>query len=107
MACPTFSSTTPHFFKIILDNTSRDRKLRIPEKFVMEYGDGLSNPMYLKLPSEVYYPLTMPQMEETQCADDSRDGFRDVSFEDSDENSVEMFNFPPCPRKTREKSTLP
>lgn len=139
----------------------------------MEYGDGLSNPMYLKLPSgsewkigfgrwdgevwldkgwpgfskfyslsldlgrwlvfgyevnskfrvcifdgsctEVYYPLTMPQMEETQCDDDSRDGFRDVSFEDSrdvsfedsDENSVEMFNFPPCPRKTREKSTLP
>ncbi|CAL2273652.1 unnamed protein product [Prunus armeniaca] len=108
-------------------------QLRIPEKFVMEYGDGLSNPKYLKLPrdlghwlvfgyevnskfcvcifdgscTEVYYPLTMPQMEETLCDDDSHDGFRDVSFEDSDENSVEMFYFPPCPRKTREKSTLP
>ncbi|VVA09606.1 PREDICTED: B3 domain-containing [Prunus dulcis] len=56
--------------------------------------------------TDVYYPLTMPQMEETQCDDDSHDGFRDVSFEDSDENSVEMFNFPPCQRKTREKSTL-
>ncbi|BBH07841.1 hypothetical protein Prudu_019884 [Prunus dulcis] len=126
----------------------------ILEKFVMEYVDGLSNPVYLKLPSgsewkielrrwdgegspkfysldlghwlvfgyegnskfrvcifdgsctDVYYPLTMPQMEETQCDDDSHDGFRDVSFEDSDENSVEMFNFPPCQRKTREKSTL-
>ncbi|XP_059455206.1 B3 domain-containing transcription factor VRN1-like [Corylus avellana] len=31
-----------HFFKVILPSTIRDRKLRIPVKFVMEFGDELS-----------------------------------------------------------------
>ncbi|KAL6273822.1 hypothetical protein ACE6H2_024514 [Prunus campanulata] len=49
---PTFSPTTPHFFKIILKgNTSSDAKLRIPKNFVMKYGDDLSNPVSLELPS--------------------------------------------------------
>ncbi|KAM5576350.1 hypothetical protein ABKV19_007288 [Rosa sericea] len=48
---PTFCSTTPHFFKIILENTSRDIKLKIPKKFVKRYGEHLSNSVCLKIPS--------------------------------------------------------
>nr|XP_011467596.1 PREDICTED: B3 domain-containing protein LOC_Os12g40080-like isoform X2 [Fragaria vesca subsp. vesca] len=44
------SSTTPHFFKIILDDTSK-HKLKIPKKFVMKYGKDLSSSVCLKLPS--------------------------------------------------------
>ncbi|XP_050107183.1 uncharacterized protein LOC126586359 isoform X6 [Malus sylvestris] len=47
---PTFSSTIPHFFKVILDDTSRDTKLKVPMKFVMKYGEELSSPVYLRLP---------------------------------------------------------
>ncbi|KAM1174684.1 hypothetical protein EV1_026983 [Malus domestica] len=47
---PTFSSTIPHFFKVILDDTSRDTKLQVPMKFVMKYGEELSSPVYLRLP---------------------------------------------------------
>ncbi|PRQ50581.1 putative transcription factor B3-Domain family [Rosa chinensis] len=47
----TFSSTTPHFFQIILEDTSRDIKIRIPKKFVMKYGEDVSNSAFLKLPS--------------------------------------------------------
>ncbi|KAL6220482.1 hypothetical protein ACLB2K_008238 [Fragaria x ananassa] len=48
---PTFCSATPHFFKIILDNTSRDIKLKIPKKFVKKYGEHLSDSVCLKIPS--------------------------------------------------------
>ncbi|KAM5578668.1 B3 domain-containing transcription factor VRN1-like [Rosa sericea] len=47
----TFSSTIPHFFQIILEDTSRDIKIRIPKKFVMKYGEDVSNSACLKLPS--------------------------------------------------------
>ncbi|XP_048431331.1 B3 domain-containing transcription factor VRN1-like [Pyrus x bretschneideri] len=47
----SFSPTTPHFFKIIPVETSRYRKLRIPKKFVNNYGENLSNPVHFKLPS--------------------------------------------------------
>ncbi|KAK9929696.1 hypothetical protein M0R45_026784 [Rubus argutus] len=47
---PTFCSATPHFFKVILDDTCRDRKLGIPEDFVCKYGKDLSNPVCFKLP---------------------------------------------------------
>lgn len=47
---PRFCATTPHFFKIILGDTSR-LKLKIPKKFVMKYGKDLSNSVCLKLPS--------------------------------------------------------
>ncbi|KAB1204820.1 B3 domain-containing transcription factor VRN1 [Morella rubra] len=41
----------PHFFKIILDHSLRDEKLRIPKKFVRKFGEGLSNTAFLKLPT--------------------------------------------------------
>ncbi|VVA17267.1 PREDICTED: B3 [Prunus dulcis] len=36
---------------MILDDTSRDTKLRIPKSFVKKYEKHLSNPVHLKLPS--------------------------------------------------------
>ncbi|XP_068311970.1 B3 domain-containing transcription factor VRN1-like [Pyrus communis] len=165
---PIFSPTTPHFFKIILEDTSKDRKFRIPRKFVMKYGEGISNPVCLKLPSgsewivelrrwdgevwfdngwpefskfysldcghwlvfryegnykfnvcifdksctEIEYPLTMPKMELTShdesrdnSANDSSDDYgEDLSYKSGDGSGDK---FLPCPRKTREKSTLP
>ncbi|KAK9924144.1 hypothetical protein M0R45_032530 [Rubus argutus] len=47
---PRFCATAPHFFKIILEDTSR-QKLKIPKMFVMKYGKDLSNSVCLKLPS--------------------------------------------------------
>ncbi|XVF17774.1 hypothetical protein REPUB_Repub10bG0152500 [Reevesia pubescens] len=46
-----FRPKTPHFFKIILEDTIRDNKLEIPREFVRKYGDGLSSPVLLKVPS--------------------------------------------------------
>ncbi|XVF15619.1 hypothetical protein REPUB_Repub09cG0169800 [Reevesia pubescens] len=37
-----FTPKTPHFFKIILEDTIQDWKLRIPTKFVRKYGSCLS-----------------------------------------------------------------
>ncbi|PRQ47790.1 putative transcription factor B3-Domain family [Rosa chinensis] len=61
----TFCATTPHFFKVILDDNSRDLKLvivplflgthfvvqKIPKKFLIKYGEDLLNTVCLKLPS--------------------------------------------------------
>lgn len=148
---------------------------RIPKKFVMKYGEGISNPVCLKLPSgsewlvelrrwdgevwfdngwpefskfysldcghwlvfryegnskfnvcifdksctEIEYPLIMPKMELTShdesrdnSANDSSDDYGDdlsyKSGDGSDDNSAMILDkFLPCPRKTREKSTLP
>ncbi|XP_058006817.1 B3 domain-containing transcription factor VRN1 [Hevea brasiliensis] len=46
-----FKATKPHFFKIILDDTIRSRKLGIPRRFVRRYGSELSSPVFLKVPS--------------------------------------------------------
>ncbi|PRQ47788.1 putative transcription factor B3-Domain family [Rosa chinensis] len=46
-----FCAITPHFFKIILEDTSREHKLKIPKKFMIKYGEDLSNSVCLKLPS--------------------------------------------------------
>ncbi|KAE8077331.1 hypothetical protein FH972_015903 [Carpinus fangiana] len=40
-----------HFFKIILPSTIDDKKLRIPVKFVMEFGDELSDVATLTIPN--------------------------------------------------------
>ncbi|KAK8321054.1 hypothetical protein V6Z11_A12G077200 [Gossypium hirsutum] len=46
-----FAPKTPHFFKIILEATIRDKKLGIPRKFVKKYGKGLSSSVLLTVPS--------------------------------------------------------
>ncbi|XP_021809455.1 B3 domain-containing protein Os03g0619600-like isoform X4 [Prunus avium] len=49
---------------------------------------------------EIEYPLTMPEMKETDADDDSSD--------ESDDASLEILDkFPLCPRKSKEKSSLP
>ncbi|POO02681.1 B3 DNA binding domain containing protein, partial [Trema orientale] len=45
-----FSSGTPHFFSIILEETLQENKLRIPHKFTRKYGETLSNSVFVKLP---------------------------------------------------------
>ncbi|KAB2617680.1 B3 domain-containing transcription factor VRN1-like [Pyrus ussuriensis x Pyrus communis] len=56
--CPTtYSPTTPHFFKIIVNDTSKYNKIKIPTKFVMKYGDGLSNSVVLKVPSGLEWEM--------------------------------------------------
>ncbi|POO02661.1 B3 DNA binding domain containing protein [Trema orientale] len=45
-----FCSTSPHFFKIILEETIGNKKLQIPKKFVTKYGGSLSSRVFLKLP---------------------------------------------------------
>ncbi|KAL5557166.1 hypothetical protein UlMin_039402 [Ulmus minor] len=47
---PAFSSTTPHFFAVILEETLEKNELPIPKKFVKKYGETLSNPVLFKLP---------------------------------------------------------
>ncbi|KAM7251443.1 hypothetical protein ACFE04_023326 [Oxalis oulophora] len=46
----TTSPTNPHFFKIILASTIEQGKIAIPEVFVQNYGDHLSNPVFLEDP---------------------------------------------------------
>ncbi|CAL2271764.1 unnamed protein product [Prunus armeniaca] len=47
---PTFSASLPHFFKIILEDSSKIR-IKIPMRFLMKYGENLSSPVHLKLPN--------------------------------------------------------
>ncbi|KAH0976895.1 hypothetical protein GBA52_026614 [Prunus armeniaca] len=74
---------------------------KVPKKFVMKYEENLSSPMRLELPSEVLrtevqYPITKPEIEETDYK------------EEDDDKSIEILDgFRPYPRKAREKSPLP
>ncbi|XP_050204745.1 B3 domain-containing transcription factor VRN1-like isoform X2 [Mercurialis annua] len=45
------------FFKIILPDTIRDKKLELPRKFVAGYGNELSNPMTLNVCSGAKWPV--------------------------------------------------
>ncbi|KAI5317896.1 hypothetical protein L3X38_037603 [Prunus dulcis] len=47
---PTFSASIPHFFKIILEDSSKLR-IKIPMRFLVKYGENLSSPVHLKLPN--------------------------------------------------------
>ncbi|KAL6220484.1 hypothetical protein ACLB2K_008240 [Fragaria x ananassa] len=46
-----FCATIPHFFKVIVYDTSRDLKLEIPKRFMIKHGKNLSSLVCLKLPS--------------------------------------------------------
>lgn len=56
---PTFPPAVPHFFKIILNDTSRDKKIKIPPKFVTKYGDNMSNPVFFKVPSGLEWKIEL------------------------------------------------
>ncbi|XP_065871970.1 B3 domain-containing transcription factor VRN1-like [Euphorbia lathyris] len=49
--CSLFKAERPHFFKVILADSIPQQKLCIPRKFVKSFGDYLSNPVILKVPS--------------------------------------------------------
>ncbi|XP_016651482.1 PREDICTED: B3 domain-containing transcription factor VRN1-like isoform X2 [Prunus mume] len=44
-------ASIPHFLRIILDKTSKKTRIKIPMKFLTRYGENLSSPVHLKLPS--------------------------------------------------------
>ncbi|OMP02102.1 hypothetical protein COLO4_11359 [Corchorus olitorius] len=48
---PMCSNTPPQFFKIILQKTLQDGKLEIPKMFIKKYGNDMSSPALLKVPS--------------------------------------------------------
>ncbi|CAL2273655.1 unnamed protein product [Prunus armeniaca] len=56
---PTSSAPIPHFFKIILDDTAKNIRIKIPMKFVMKYGEHLSSPVHLKLPNGAEWELEL------------------------------------------------
>ncbi|GLT37273.1 hypothetical protein SLA2020_116030 [Shorea laevis] len=64
--CMEFTSRTPHFFKVILDDTGRCEKLRIPKKFAKRYGSDISSPVFLKVPSGAVW-----EVELKMCDDDT------------------------------------
>ncbi|GKU93618.1 hypothetical protein SLEP1_g7195 [Rubroshorea leprosula] len=66
LGCMEFTSHTPHFFKIILDDTGRCEKLRIPEKFAKRYGSDILSPVFLKVPSGAVW-----EVELKMCDDDT------------------------------------
>ncbi|XP_021679655.2 B3 domain-containing transcription factor VRN1 [Hevea brasiliensis] len=47
------------FFKIILEDTVRDKKLEIPRSFVKKYGNALSNQAILKLPDGASWKIEL------------------------------------------------
>ncbi|CAN0862254.1 B3 domain-containing transcription factor VRN1 [Linum grandiflorum] len=49
----------PHFFKIIVEDTIRDKRLGIPIKFVKEHGESLCSPISLKLPGGTTWKINM------------------------------------------------
>uniref|UniRef100_A0A2N9JCA9 TF-B3 domain-containing protein n=1 Tax=Fagus sylvatica TaxID=28930 RepID=A0A2N9JCA9_FAGSY len=51
----------PHFFKIILADSLRDGKLKIPKKFIRKYGQGLSNQAFLKLPNGAQWKVELTE----------------------------------------------
>ncbi|GLU19961.1 hypothetical protein SLE2022_361810 [Rubroshorea leprosula] len=58
-----FTPKTPCFFKIILEDTVRDGKMRIPRKFVRRYGHGISSPVVLQDPSGAVWKVGLIKSE--------------------------------------------
>ncbi|KAG8474660.1 hypothetical protein CXB51_031186 [Gossypium anomalum] len=59
-----FTSKTPHFFKVILQETLRDGILGIPKKFVRKYGNQLSSPVKLEVPSGAIWQVELAKTDE-------------------------------------------
>ncbi|GMJ08775.1 hypothetical protein HRI_004546700 [Hibiscus trionum] len=61
---PMFASKTPHFFKIILQEAIADGRLGIPRKFVRKYGNQLSSPVKLEVPSGAIWQVELTKSDE-------------------------------------------
>ncbi|CAN0912879.1 B3 domain-containing transcription factor VRN1 [Linum grandiflorum] len=45
-----FGPRKPHFFKVIVEDTIRDKRLALPRNFVKKHGEALCSPICFKLP---------------------------------------------------------
>uniref|UniRef100_A0A2N9HI64 TF-B3 domain-containing protein n=2 Tax=Fagus sylvatica TaxID=28930 RepID=A0A2N9HI64_FAGSY len=75
---PSSSSRSPshdsHFFKIILPSTMHEMKLRLPDKFVREFGDELSNVATLTVPNGCVWQVGLEKANNNIWV---RDGWQD------------------------------
>ncbi|POO02659.1 B3 DNA binding domain containing protein [Trema orientale] len=60
---PSFSAVTPHFFRIVQENTLRDKRLLIPKKFVHKYGETLSSKVFVKLPCGSEWEMELRKLD--------------------------------------------
>ncbi|XVF61909.1 hypothetical protein PTKIN_Ptkin08bG0172600 [Pterospermum kingtungense] len=60
-----FTSKTPHFFKVILQEAIRDGKLGIPRKFVRKHGNRLPSTIQLEVPSGATWQVHLTKCDET------------------------------------------
>ncbi|KAM6564450.1 hypothetical protein CsatB_024448 [Cannabis sativa] len=58
-----FSSRTPHFFKIILEETLQANMLRIPRKFIRKYWKTLSESVLVRLPCGSKWNMKLKEKE--------------------------------------------
>ncbi|XVF17773.1 hypothetical protein REPUB_Repub10bG0152400 [Reevesia pubescens] len=58
-----FISNSPHFFKIILQDTIQNGKLGIPGKFVKDYGNGMSSPACLRVPTGAVWKVELTKSD--------------------------------------------
>ncbi|KAK8263955.1 hypothetical protein V6Z11_D12G074700 [Gossypium hirsutum] len=63
-ASTMFTSKTPHFLKVILQESLRDGILGIPRKFVRKYGNQLSSPVKLEVPSGAIWQVELAKTDE-------------------------------------------
>ncbi|KAK7310189.1 hypothetical protein RJT34_07528 [Clitoria ternatea] len=54
---------TVHFFKIILRTSLADGKLMLPKPFTSKYGDGVSNPVFLKPPDGTEWKINWRKID--------------------------------------------
>ncbi|XP_039045802.1 B3 domain-containing transcription factor VRN1-like [Hibiscus syriacus] len=48
-----------HFFKVVVEDATRSGKVGIPAKFARDYGNSLSNPVFIKVPSGKIWELEL------------------------------------------------
>ncbi|XVF59514.1 hypothetical protein PTKIN_Ptkin07bG0281900 [Pterospermum kingtungense] len=59
MASSHQKGNSPHFFKIILHGTLQSGKLGIPKTFVRKYGNGISSPAFLRVPTGAVWKVEL------------------------------------------------
>ncbi|OMO66314.1 hypothetical protein COLO4_30629 [Corchorus olitorius] len=52
-----------HFFKIVLEDAIQEGKLEIPPKFAREYGNALSSPVFLKVPTGAEWQVELAKRD--------------------------------------------
>ncbi|XVF61913.1 hypothetical protein PTKIN_Ptkin08bG0173000 [Pterospermum kingtungense] len=60
-----FTSKTPHFFKVILEEAIRDGELGIPRNFVRKHGNRLPSTIQLEVPSGSTWQVQLTKCDET------------------------------------------